>query len=134
MLVWKRNIDGIISFFYTNKYVVNQFFEQANKLTISKSERFNKESVFDMTNRWILVHNSTQRVTYQEQRKALLKAKNLDLKGKFEYNIRQFKAYLAETEYQKNFIDNLLAEVKFKGRKRALLQHWKQAIESCPLW
>ena len=68
MLVWKRNIDDIISLFYTYKYVVNQFFEQANKphptikftseislleatfldATISKGERFNKESVFDM--------------------------------------------------------------------------------------
>ena len=68
MLVWKRNIDDIISFFHTNRYVVNQFFGQANKphptieftsemsflettfleATIPKGERFNKESVFDM--------------------------------------------------------------------------------------
>ena len=56
-------MDDIISFFHTNRYVVNQSFGQANKphptikftsemslleATISKGERFNKESVFDM--------------------------------------------------------------------------------------
>ena len=32
---------------------------------------------------------------------------------------------------RKSLIDNLLSEVKFKGRKRALLQRGKQTIVSC---
>ena len=35
-------------------------------------------------------------------------------KNKFQENIRQFKAYLAERDYPKKVIDNPLSEVKFK--------------------
>ena len=43
-------------------------------------------------------------------------------KETFEENIDKFKTHLMERGYPKNFIYNTLSEVKFEGRKQALLQ------------
>ena len=43
-------------------------------------------------------------------------------KKTFEENIDKFKTHLMERGYPRNFIYNTLSEVKFEGRKRALLQ------------
>ena len=55
-------------------------------------------------------------------------------KNKFEENIRQFKAYLAERDYPKKVIDNPLSEVKFKlDVNGPSSNREKQTIKSCPL-
>ena len=43
-------------------------------------------------------------------------------KKTFEENIEKFKTHVMERGYPRNFIYNTLSEVKFEGRKRALLQ------------
>ena len=55
-------------------------------------------------------------------------------KNKFEENIRQFKAYLAQRDYPKKVFDNPLPEVKFKlDVNGPSSNREKQAIKSCPL-
>ena len=70
-----------------------------------------------------ILHMSPSRV-----KKGFVKGEALRLLGTnskketFEKNIDKFKTHLMETGYPRNFIYNTLSEVKFEGRKQALLQ------------
>lgn len=128
--VWKRYIDVISSLSHTNRHVVNQFIEQANKFypiikitaeisvleatflntIIYKGERFNKEKK----------KTSSKKTRYDSSRLIHLKEK---LKGNMRHTWLR--------DYLENFVDNPLSEVKFVKRKRALFHRKKN--ESCPL-
>ena len=151
-LVWKHYINDIISFWHANRGTVDQFIEQANKhhptikftaeisctettfldTVIYKSKRFNKESILGM--RTHFKPTETFQYTFFTTchppgvKKGFVKSEALRLLGTnskketFEENIDKFKTHLMETGYPRNFIYNTLSEVKFEGRKQALLQ------------
>ena len=143
-VVWKRYIDEIFSYWSTNRDVVEEFIEQANKhqptikftaetlcrettfsdTTIYKGERFNNESFVNMRDHL----NPTK--TYQYTlftmchppgvEKGFVKGEAIRLlrtnssKGIFEDNIKEFKTHLLERGYPNNFMNNTLSEVRFE--------------------
>ena len=155
-LVWKRFIDDVISIWNTTREEITQFIEQANShhptirftaeisetettfldTEIYKGEIFNRESVLDVrthfkpTETFQYTHFSSCHPT--GVKRGFVKGEALRLlrtnssKKRFEENKNNFKAKLLERGYSENFIKNILSEVNFEDRGKALLQKEKE--------
>ena len=155
-LVWKRFIDDVISIWNTTRKEITQFIEQANShhptirftaeisetettfldTEIYKGERFNRESVLDVrthfkpTETFQYTHFSSCHPT--GVKRGFVKGEALRLlrtnssKKRFEENKNNFKAKLLERGYPENFIKNILSEVNFEDRGKALQQKDKE--------
>ena len=103
---------------------------------IYKGERFNRESVLDVrthfkpTETFQYTHFSSCHPT--GVKRGFVKGEALRLlrtnssKKRFEENKNNFKAKLLERGYPENFIKNILSEVNFEDRGKALLQKEKE--------
>ena len=103
---------------------------------IYKGERFNRESVLDArthfkpTETFQYTHFSSCHPT--GVKRGFVKGEALRLlrtnssKKRFEENKNNFKAKLLERGYPENFIKNILSEVNFEDRGKALLQKEKE--------
>ena len=161
-LVWKRYIDDIFSLWTINRAEISQFIEQANShhptikftaeisetettfldTTISKGERFLKDSVLDVRTHF----KPTETFQYTHftsshppgVKKGFIKGEALRLlrtnssKRIFEEKVKDFKSHLLERGYPEKLIQTTLSEVKFEERKSALQQKQNESKRILP--
>ena len=151
-LIWKQYIDDIFSLWTSNRKVIMQFIEQANKhhpkikftaeisetdttfldTNIYKRKRFRSNSILDVRTQF----KPTETFQYAHfslchppgVKEGFIKGKALRLlrtkssKKIFEEQIQNLNSRLRERGYPENLFQRTLSEVQFESRKLAFLQ------------